>query len=49
MFNHYVDGLGTWAPADKEWYRDRGRKVAEFGYRVATKQYVPELAGAEKI
>ena len=49
MFNRYVDGLGTWAPDDKEWYRDRGRKVAEFGSLVATKQYVPELAGAEKI
>lgn len=35
MFNRYVDGLGTWAPEDREWYRDRGRKVAEQGYMAA--------------
>lgn len=44
MFNRYVDGLGTWAPDDAEWYRDRGRKVAEHGYVNAIQQYVPALA-----
>jgi hypothetical protein len=44
MFNRYVDGLDTWAPNDAEWYRDRGRKVAEEGYVNATKHYLPALA-----
>jgi len=46
MFNRYVDGLATWAPDDAEWYRDRGRKVAEQGYVNATRQYIPTLVGA---
>ena len=49
MFNRYVDGLGTWAPDVVEWYRDRGRKVAEHGYVSAIQQYVPALVGAGKI
>jgi uncharacterized peroxidase-related enzyme len=51
MFNRYVDGLGTWAPNDAEWYRDRGRKVAEHGYVNATRQYIPTLvvAGEKKV
>jgi uncharacterized peroxidase-related enzyme len=44
MFNRYVDGLGTWAPGDMEWYRDRGRKVAAAGYLASVRQYLPELA-----
>jgi uncharacterized peroxidase-related enzyme len=32
MFNRYVDGLGTWAPQDPEFYRDRGAYLAEHGY-----------------
>jgi len=32
MFNRYVDGLGTWAPQDKEAYRDMGKKLATEGY-----------------
>ncbi|HLP96153.1 MAG TPA: peroxidase-related enzyme [Saprospiraceae bacterium] len=33
MFNRYVDGLATWAPADPDFYRHRAQKVAELGYR----------------
>jgi uncharacterized peroxidase-related enzyme len=32
MFNRYVDGLGTWAPADREIYVARGKQRAEEGY-----------------
>lgn len=46
MFNRYVDGLGTWAPEDAEWYRERGRKVAADGYVASTKQYVAAASRA---
>jgi uncharacterized peroxidase-related enzyme len=32
MFNRYVDGLGTWAPADHEFYSKRAPMRAEEGY-----------------
>jgi uncharacterized peroxidase-related enzyme len=32
MFNRYVDGLGTWAPPDREFYVNRGKQRAEEGY-----------------
>lgn len=32
MYNRYVDGLATWAPADPESYREPGRMLAEEGY-----------------
>ncbi len=32
MFNRYVDGLGTWAPQDREFYVNRGKQRAEEGY-----------------
>ena len=32
MFNRYVDGLGTSAPADRQFYVDRGKRRAEEGY-----------------
>ncbi len=32
MFNRYVDGLGTWAPADREFYVSRAPQRAEEGY-----------------
>lgn len=32
MFNRYVDGLGTWAPEDRELYVDRAKWRAEEGY-----------------
>jgi uncharacterized peroxidase-related enzyme len=44
MYNRYVDGLGTWAPDGMDWYRDRGRKVAEGGYVAALKSYVSQTA-----
>jgi uncharacterized peroxidase-related enzyme len=32
MFNRYVDGLGTWAPADPEAYKVAGKKLVTEGY-----------------
>nr|HPM31829.1 carboxymuconolactone decarboxylase family protein [Chryseolinea sp.] len=32
MFNRYVDGLGTWAPHDRDIYIQRGARRAEEGY-----------------
>lgn len=32
MFNRYVDGLGTWAPQDRNFYIERGPRRAEEGY-----------------
>jgi uncharacterized peroxidase-related enzyme len=32
MFNRYVDGLGTWAPTDRQIYVARGKQRAEEGY-----------------
>jgi uncharacterized peroxidase-related enzyme len=36
MFNRYVDGLATWAPADREDYADAGRMIVELGYNATT-------------
>jgi uncharacterized peroxidase-related enzyme len=33
MFNRYVDGLGTWAPQDRQFYVDRAPRRAEEGYQ----------------
>lgn len=33
MYNRYVDGLGTWAPEEKEAYDETGKRLAEIGYR----------------
>jgi len=32
MFNRYVDGLGTWAPQDRNFYIERGKQRADEGY-----------------
>lgn len=32
MFNRYVDGLGTWAPQDRNFYIQRGKQRAAEGY-----------------
>jgi len=32
MFNRYVDGLGTWAPQDRQYYVNRGPRRAAEGY-----------------
>lgn len=33
MYNRYVDGLGTWAPQEKESFKDMGKNLAEKGYK----------------
>jgi uncharacterized peroxidase-related enzyme len=33
MFNRYVDGLGTWAPQDRQFYVDRAPQRALDGYQ----------------
>ena len=33
MFNRYVDGLGTWAPDEKEAYDEMGKMLANEGYK----------------
>lgn len=32
MYNRYVDGLGTWAPEEKEDYDETGKMLANSGY-----------------
>jgi len=32
MYNRYVDGLGTWAPAPNEAYAEMGERMAHVGY-----------------
>ena len=32
MFNHYVDGLNTWAPQDRQLYVERAKMMADEGY-----------------
>jgi len=34
MYNRYVDGLGTWAPDEKEAYDETGKKLAHEGYGI---------------
>ena len=34
MFNRYVDGLGTWAPEEKEAYNETGKRLAHQGYGI---------------
>jgi uncharacterized peroxidase-related enzyme len=36
MFNRYVDGLGTFAPKDREDYAEVGRMIVEHGYAATT-------------
>jgi hypothetical protein len=33
MFNRYVDGLGTWAPQDRQFYVNRAPQRALDGYQ----------------
>jgi uncharacterized peroxidase-related enzyme len=33
MFNRYVDGLATWAPADRQFYVNRAPQRAQDGYQ----------------
>lgn len=32
MFNRYVDGLGTWAPVDRQDYLSAARRLVDHGY-----------------
>jgi uncharacterized peroxidase-related enzyme len=45
MYNRYVDGLATWAPADPALYRENGKRLAENGYVHSTDDL---LAGADR-
>jgi len=36
MFNRYVDGLATWAPANQSDYREPAARLAEYGYSATT-------------
>jgi uncharacterized peroxidase-related enzyme len=36
MYNRYVDGLATWAPAERDDYADAGRMIVEHGYSATT-------------
>lgn len=36
MYNRYVDGLATWAPADQQIYRESGARLAAEGYAAPT-------------
>jgi uncharacterized peroxidase-related enzyme len=38
MFNRYVDGLGTWQPADPQAYREMGQRMARVGYVRANRE-----------
>jgi len=38
MYNRYVDGLATWAPASPEAYRESAKRLAEQGYVHSTDQ-----------
>ena len=33
MYNRYVDGLGTWAPPNREDYAETGQMIVDNGYR----------------
>ena len=36
MYNRYVDGLATWAPAHRDDYAESGRFIVELGYNATT-------------
>jgi len=38
LCNRYVDGLATWAPADRDFYRQRAAVIAAHGYTASTLQ-----------
>jgi uncharacterized peroxidase-related enzyme len=40
MYNRYVDGLATWAPADTGMYRENARQLADHGYAASTAKLV---------
>lgn len=40
MYNRYVDGLATVQPADEDFYRERGSRVARDGYVAVSEEYL---------
>jgi uncharacterized peroxidase-related enzyme len=40
MYNRYVDGLATWAPAEIEAYREVGARLADEGYAPTTEDVI---------
>lgn len=42
MCNRYVDGLGTWAPQDRDIYRARAARVVEHGYTAVTETAIAQ-------
>lgn len=45
MYNRYVDGLATWAPAEPEMYRESGKRLAQQGYVHSTDHLSRNAAG----
>src|SRR6201999_4630232 len=45
MYNRYVDGLATVAPADEEAYAEAARTIVDEGYGHAVRAYEQVLAG----
>jgi uncharacterized peroxidase-related enzyme len=48
MCNRYVDGLGTWAPEDKDIYRARAERIKERGYVAVTGDSIRQLSYTEE-
>jgi uncharacterized peroxidase-related enzyme len=48
MYNRYVDGLATWAPADPDLYRERGKYLAVEGYVRANEELGRMAAGSNQ-
>ena len=44
MFNRYVDGLGTWQPADPQDYREMGQRMARVGYGRSNREEPVEVS-----
>ena len=47
MCNRYVDGLGTWAPADPEIYRARAAEIVEHGYSAVTEMAMAQVVAVK--
>ena len=48
MYNRYVDGLGTSQPRDDDFYRARGKRVAQEGYVKVSQEYLAAAAAHEE-
>ena len=49
MYNRYVDGLATWAPQERDLYRQQAAKLATEGYVSSTERVARPLAAAEGV